>query len=262
MAKLNLTRPLAFFDIETTGLNIAADRIVEISILKLYPPDGNKKETKTLLINPTIPIPKEVTRIHGISDTDVADAPAFKECAKELSDFFADSDLAGYNCNYFDIPLLMEEFLRAGVDFDMKDRKFVDVQGIFHKKEERTLIAAYKFYCSKDLNNAHSAEADITATHEILEAQLEKYSDLKNDVQYLHNFTSRSKRVDFAGRFVYNEKGVVVFNFGKHAGKPAEEVFIKEPSYYSWMMNGEFSLHTKKIITEIYGKLFQKENAK
>jgi DNA polymerase-3 subunit epsilon len=156
----------------------------------------------------------------------------------------------------------MEEFLRAGIDFDVKDKKFVDVQGIFHKKEERTLSAAYKFYCSKSLENAHSAEADITATHEILEAQLEKYPDLKNDVHYLHNFTSRSKRVDFAGRFVYNEKNEIVFNFGKHNGKSAEEVFKKEPSYYSWMMNGEFSLHTKKVITELYKKVFQKENAK
>ena len=254
MSKLNLTRPLAFFDVETTGLNISTDRIVEISILKIFPSDGGRKESKTLIINPTIPIPKEVTKIHGISDLDVADAPTFKDCAKELSDFFGDSDLAGYNCNYFDIPLLMEEFLRAGIDFDMKDRKMVDVQGIFHKKEERTLSAAYRFYCGKELVGAHGAEADINATQEILEAQLDKYSDLKGDVAYLHGFTSRSKRVDFAGRFVYGEKGNIVFNFGKHAGKSAEEVFTKEPSYYSWMMNGEFSLHTKKIITEIFQK--------
>ena len=254
MAKLNLTRPLAFFDVETTGLSISADRIVEISILKIFPPDGGRKESKTLLINPTIAIPKEVTKIHGISDLDVADAPTFKDCAKELSDFFGDSDLAGYNCNFFDIPLLMEEFLRAGIDFDMKDRKMVDVQGIFHKKEERTLSAAYKFYCSKSLENAHSAEADITATYEILEAQLEKYSDLKTDVESLHNFTSRSKRVDFAGRFIYNDKNIIVFNFGKHNGKSAEDVFISEPQYYDWMMRGDFSLHTKKVITELFQK--------
>lgn len=260
MAKLNLSRPLAFFDVETTGLNIASDRIVEISILKIFAPDGARKESKTLLINPTIPIPKEVTKIHGISDVDVADAPTFKDCAKELADFFGDADLSGYNCNYFDIPLLMEEFLRAGIDFDMKDRKMVDVQGIFHKKEERTLSAAYKFYCGKSLENAHSAEADITATYEILEAQLEKYPDLKNDVPSLHAFTSRSRRVDFAGRFVYGEKGNVVFAFGKHTGKSAEDVFRTEPSYYNWMMNGEFSLHTKKIITEIYQKAKQKQN--
>lgn len=258
MAKLNLTRPLAFFDLETTGLNIASDRIVEISILKVFPPDGGRKESKTLLINPTIPIPAEITRIHGISDMDVADAPTFQQVSGELADFLQDCDLAGYNCNYFDIPLLMEEFLRAGVNFDTTDRKFVDVQGIFHKKEERTLSAAYKFYCGKSLENAHSAEADITATYEILEAQLEKYPDLKNDVAYLHNFTSRSRRADFAGRFIYSEKNTIVFNFGKHSGKVAEEVFRTEPSYYSWMMNGEFSLHTKKIITEI----FQKTKAK
>ena len=254
MSKLTLTRPLAFFDVETTGLNIATDRIVEISILKIYPPDGGKKESKTLLINPTIHIPEEVTKIHGISDQDVLDAPTFKEYGKELATFLDNCDLAGYNCNHFDIPLLMEEFLRAGIDFDTNDRKFVDVQGIFHKKEERTLAAGYKFYCGKSLDNAHSAEADITATYEILEAQLERYPDLKNDVAYLHNYTSRSRRVDFAGRFVYSEKGGIVFNFGKHAGKSAEEIFKKEPSYYSWMMNGDFSLHTKKVITEIFQK--------
>ncbi|HNO72025.1 MAG TPA: exonuclease domain-containing protein [Bacteroidia bacterium] len=255
MAKLNLTRPLAFFDIETTGLNIASDRIVEISILKVFPPDGNKKESKTLLINPTIPIPKEVTKVHGISDLDVANEPTFKEYAQELSSFLQGCDLAGYNCNYFDIPLLMEEFLRAGIDFNMKDIKMVDVQAVFHKKEERTLSAAYKFYCGKVLEKAHSAEADINATYEILEAQLERYTDLGNDVSWLHNFTSRSKKtVDFAGRFIYNDKNVIIFNFGKHAGKSAEEVFKAEPSYYAWMMNGDFSLHTKKVITEIYKK--------
>lgn len=257
MAKLNLVRPLAFFDLETTGLNIATDRIVEISILKVHAPDGARKESKTLLINPTIHIPAEVTRIHGISDVDVADAPTFQMVSGELAEFLKDCDLAGYNCNYFDIPLLMEEFLRAGVDFDTTDRKFVDVQGIFHKKEERTLSAAYKFYCGKALENAHSAEADITATYEILEAQLEKYPDLKAEVPYLHNFTSRSRRVDFAGRFVYNEKNVIVFNFGKHAGKAAEDVFRTESSYYAWMMQGDFSLHTKKIITEIFQKTKQ-----
>lgn len=254
MAKLNLTRPLAFFDLETTGLNIATDRIVEISILKVFPPEGGRKESKTLLINPTIPIPAEVTKIHGISDTDVLDAPTFQDSALELAYFLKDSDLAGYNCNHFDIPLLMEEFLRAGVEFDTKDRKFVDVQGIFHKKEERTLSAAYKFYCGKALENAHSAEADITATYEILEAQLEKYPDLKGDVAYLHNFTSRSKRLDFAGRFIFNEKNIVVFNFGKHSGKAAEDIFRTEPQYYDWMMRGDFSLHTKKVITELFQK--------
>lgn len=255
MAKLNLTRPLAFFDIEATGLNVVTDRIVEISILKIYPPDGNKKEIRTLRINPTVPIPAEATKVHGISDKDIMNAPTFAECAREIADFFGDSDLAGYNCNYYDIPLLMEEFLRTDVDFNMKDRKIVDVQAIFHKKEERTLSAAYKFYCSKELNNAHSAEADVNATHEILEAQLEKYHDLKNDVQFLHNFTSGLRRVDFHGKLVYNEKGHIVFNFGKHTGKNVEDIFKNEPSYYSWMMNGEFSIHTKKIITDIYQKV-------
>lgn len=254
MAKLNLNRPLAFFDLETTGINIASDRIVEISILKIYPPDGSRKESKTLLVNPTIPIPPEVTAIHGISDLDVADAPTFKDLAKEIAEFFADSDLAGYNCNHFDIPLLAEEFLRAGIDFEMKDRKMVDVQTIFHRKEERTLSAAYRFYCGKELIKAHSAEADIGATHEVLEAQLDKYPDLKNEVDYLHNFTSRSRRVDFSGRFVYGKNSAVVFNFGKHTGKPAEDVFRREPQYYDWMMRGEFSLHTKKIATDIYKK--------
>jgi DNA polymerase-3 subunit epsilon len=254
MSKLTLTRPLAFFDVETTGLNIATDRIVEISILKIHAPHGEKKESKTLLVNPTIHIPAEVTKIHGISDQDVLDAPTFQQYAVELAEFLKDCDLAGYNCNYFDIPLLMEEFLRAGVDFDTKDRKFVDVQGIFHKKEERTLSAAFKFYCGKSLENAHSAEADINATYEILEAQLEKYPDLKGDVSFLHGFTSRSRRVDFAGRFIYSEKNTVVFNFGKHTGKVAEDVFKSEPQYYDWMMRGDFSLHTKKIITEIFQK--------
>lgn len=257
MTQLSLNRPLAFIDLETTGINISTDRIVEVSILKVLA--DNKQEIKTLRINPTIPIPIFVSKIHGIYDKDVIDAPTFLQVANDLEQFLQGCDLAGYNCNYFDIPLLMEEFLRAGVDFDMKDRKMVDVQGIFHKKEERTLSAAYKFYCGKSLENAHSAEADITATAEILEAQLEKYPDLKTDVPSLHNFTSRSKRVDFAGRFIYNDKSVVVFNFGKHTGKAAEDVFRTEPSYYSWMMNGDFSLHTKKVITEIFQKTKTKQ---
>ena len=252
MAKLSLTRPLAFFDLETTGINIASDRIVEISVLKIHP-DG-KQEIKTQRINPTIPIPSVVSRIHGIFDKDVKDAPTFKQVANDYAEFLTNCDLAGYNCNYFDIPLLVEEFLRAGVDFDLKDRKMIDVQAIFHKKEERTLSAAYKFYCSKELKDAHSAEADIRATFEVLESQLERYPDLKNDVEYLHNFASRSKRVDLSGRFIYNDKGVVTFNFGKHTGKAAEDVFRTEPQYYDWMMRGDFSLNTKKIITELYQK--------
>ena len=250
MTQLSLNRPLAFIDLETTGINISTDRIVEVSILKVLP--DNKQEIKTLRINPTIPIPIFVSKIHGIYDKDVKDAPTFQQVANDLEQFLQGCDLAGYNCNYFDIPLLVEEFLRSGVDFDVKDRKMVDVQAIFHKKEERTLSAAYKFYCSKELKNAHSAEADIKATLEVLESQLERYSDLKNDVEYLHNFSSRSKRVNLSGRFIYNDKGTIVFNFGKHNGKTAEDVFRTEPQYYDWMMRGDFALQTKKIITEIY----------
>ncbi|MFH1004916.1 MAG: exonuclease domain-containing protein [Bacteroidota bacterium] len=256
MAKLNLSRPLAFFDLETTGINIVSDRIVEISILKIFP-DG-KQESKTYRINPTIPIPDAATKIHGIKDIDVQNAPTFKQLAKEIVIFFDDCDLAGYNINRFDIPLLMEEFLRVEVDFDMSNRKFIDVQAIFHKKEERTLSAAYKFYCSRELNNAHSAEADTRATFEILESQLDRYSDLKNEIEYLHNYSSYSRKVDFMGKFVYNDKNIPVFNFGKHTGKAVEYVFKIEPQYYNWMMKGDFSLHIKKIITEIFQKTKEK----
>lgn len=247
---LNLTRPLAFFDLETTGVNVGADRIVEISILKISP--GGKKETKTLRINPGIPIPKGATAIHGITDEDVKDCPRFKDVAGNIAASLEGCDLAGYNSNRFDIPILVEEFLRAEVDFEIKGRKLVDVQNIFHQMEPRTLTAAYKFYCQKNLENAHSAEADITATYEILEAQLERYSEkLQNDTTFLHNFTSKNKNVDLAARIVYNDKGVEVFNFGKHAGRSVEDVFAAEPSYYDWMMKGDFPLYTKKIITAI-----------
>lgn len=247
--KLNLIRPLAFIDLETTGVNVGADRIVEISVLKLFP-DGTK-ETKTLKINPTIPIPKEASAIHHIEDKDVKDAPTFKAIAKSLAVFLAGCDLGGYNSNKFDIPLLAEEFLRVEIDFDLKGRKLVDVQNIFHQMEQRTLVAAYKFYCQKELEKAHSAEADIVATYEILEAQLDKYESLKNDVNFLHDFSYKTNAVDLAGRIVFNSKGVEVFNFGKHKDKPVEEVFNKEPSYYNWMMNGDFPLYTKKVITNI-----------
>jgi len=247
--KLKLNRPLAFIDLETTGVNVGADRIVEIAILKVFPDET--RETKTARINPTIPIPKEASAIHGIYDKDVADAPTFKSIAKSLAQFLDSSDLAGYNSNKFDIPLLAEEFLRAEVDFDLKGRKLVDVQNIFHQMEQRTLSAAYKFYCQKALENAHSAEADITATFEILEAQLDKYNELKNDVNFLHDFSYRTNAADLAGRIVFNSKGVEVFNFGKHKDKPVEEVFKIEPSYYNWMMNGDFPLYTKKVITNI-----------
>lgn len=255
---LKLTKPLAFFDLETTGLNIATDRIVEISIVKIMP--NGDKEIKTKLLNPTIPIAKEASAIHGIKDEDVKDKATFKEVANEFNEFIKDCDLAGYNSNRFDIPLLAEEFLRVGIDFNVANRKLVDVQNIFHKMEQRTLVAAYKFYCDKDLTNAHSAEADTTATYEILEAQIEKYADLKNDAEFLSEFSQMNKNVDLLGRFVYNDENIEVFNFGKHKGKPVTEVLEKEPGYYSWMMNGDFPLYTKKVLKAIKEKMkpFQK----
>ncbi len=252
---LILKRPLCFIDLETTGVNVGADKIVEISILKLHP-DG-QRDVLTLRVNPGIPIPIGASEIHGIYDADVAHEKTFAELAPTLLDFIDDSDLAGYNSNKFDIPLLIEEFLRCGVDFDVRKRKLIDVQAVFHKMEQRTLAAAYKFYCQKELVNAHSAEADILATHEVLEAQLEKYAtELKGDVDFLHEFTKpKFEPVDFAGRIVLNEHRIPVFNFGKHKGKSVEEVFRFEPSYYAWMMQGDFPLHTKKIITEIRDNL-------
>ena len=246
---INLTKPLVFLDLETTGLNIASDRIVEISILKLSP-DG-AQQTLTRRINPEMPIPPEVTKVHGISDADVANMPTFKQVAREIANLIDNSDLAGYNSNRFDIPLLGEEFLRADVDIDVKARKWIDVQNIFHKMEQRTLSAAYKFYCEKSLENAHSAEADTMATYEILLAQLSRYEDLQNDVNFLHEFSGRTNSVDLAGRIVLNAKGVAVFSFGKHKDKPVTEVFDKESSYFDWMMKGDFPLHTKKVLTAI-----------
>ena len=247
--KLNLKRPIAFFDLETTGINIAADRIVEISILRIEP--SGTETWLTHKVNPDMPIPPQVTEIHGITDEDVKDCPLFKEIAKEVANFIEGCDLAGYNAIKFDIPLLAEEFLRCDVDFDIRNRKYVDVQVIFHKKEQRTLSAAYVFYCDKELINAHSAEADTKATYEILMAQLDHYSDLKNDIDKLAAFSSQHRLVDLAGRIVMNNEEVEVFNFGKHRGKPVTEVLKNEPSYYSWMMNGDFPLYTKKVLTEI-----------
>jgi DNA polymerase-3 subunit epsilon len=246
---LELTKPLAFFDLETTGLNIASDRIVEISVVKIMP--NGDKEIKTKLINPTIPISKESIGIHGITDEKVKGKATFKEVATEINDFIAGCDLAGYNSNRFDIPLLAEEFLRAGIDFDVKNRNLVDVQNIFHKMEQRTLVAAYQFYCNKDLTDAHSAEADTTATYEILEAQVEKYTDLKGDTNFLSEFSQMTKNVDLLGRFVYDENNIAVFNFGKHKGKAVTEVLQREPGYFSWMMNGDFPLYTKKVLKDI-----------
>lgn len=253
---LKLNKPIVFFDLETTGVSVATDRIVELSILKLHP-DG-KKEVKTRRVNPQMPIPKEASEIHGIYDEDVKDEPTFKSIAKSLAQFIGNSDLAGYNSNKFDVPLLVEEFLRVGVDFDIDNRSLVDVQNIFHKMEQRTLVAAYKFYCDKDLVGAHSAEADNIATFEVLEAQLEKYDELENDVKFLAEFSKRTKNADLMGRIVFNDDNVEVFNFGKHRGVPVKEVLEREPSYYQWMMNGDFPLYTKKVLTAIKLRSFNR----
>ena len=247
--QLNLKRPLIFFDLETTGVDVVKDRIVEISFVKIYP--NGKEEIKTRRINPGMPIPPEATAIHGISDEDVKDCPTFKQVAKSLKDQIEGCDLAGYNSNRFDIPMLAEEFLRAEVDIDLNRRKFIDVQTIFHKMEQRTLSAAYKFYCNKSLENAHTAEADTLATYEVLKAQLDRYPELQNDVAFLSKYSSFSTNVDFAGRMVYNSKGEEVFNFGKHKGRLVTDVLRSEPSYYDWMMKGDFPLNTKKMLTEI-----------
>ncbi|MDD3560238.1 3'-5' exonuclease [Petrimonas mucosa] len=248
--KLNLKNPLVFFDLETTGINITKDRIVEISLLKIHP--NGKEELKSRLINPEMPIPAQATAIHGITDDDVKDCPTFRQVAKSLAEMLEGCDLAGYNSSRFDVPMLAEEFLRAGIDFDMSKRKFVDVQIIFHKKEQRTLEAAYRFYCDKELENAHSAEADTIATYEVLKSQLDRYPDLQNDIAFLSKeYSSFNNNVDFAGRIIYDEKGVEVFNFGKHKGKPVAQVLRDEPSYYSWMMEGDFPLNTKQVLTKI-----------
>ncbi len=248
--KLNLKNPIVFFDLETTGTNINTDRIVEICYLKVYP-NGNE-EAKTMRINPGMHIPEESTAIHGIHDEDVADCPTFKEVATNVARDFEGCDLAGFNSNRFDIPMLAEEFLRAGVDIDMGKHKFVDVQVIYHKLEQRTLAAAYKFYCGKNLEDAHTAEADTRATYEVLKAQLDKYPDvLKNDIAFLSEYSSFTRNVDFAGRIVYDDNGVEVFNFGKYKGVRVKEVFRKDPGYYSWMLQGDFSLNTKQVLTKI-----------
>jgi DNA polymerase-3 subunit epsilon len=254
---LKLKKPIVFFDLETTGVNVAKDRIVEISILKLHP-DG-KKEVKTRRVNPQMPIPKESSEIHGIYDDDVKDEPTFKAMAKSLVKFIGNSDLAGYNSNKFDVPLLVEEFLRVGVEFEIENRSLVDVQNIFHKMEQRTLVAAYRFYCDKDLENAHSAEADNTATFEVLESQLERYDELEDNVKFLAEFSKRSNNADLMGRIVFNDDGVEVFNFGKHKDKPVTEILEKQPSYYNWMMDGDFPLYTKKVLTAIKLRSFNQK---
>lgn len=247
--QLNLTKPICFFDLETTGINITSDRIVEISILKVFP-DG-KEESKTWLVNPEMVIPQEVVEIHGISNEDVADKPTFKALSKEIYSMIKDSDLGGYNSNRFDIPLLAEEMLRADIDFDMKGRLAVDVQTIFHKMEQRTLTAAYKFYCNKNLEGAHSAAADTKATYEVLKSQIERYDEVENNTKFLAEFSSRKKFADFAGFIAYNKEGVECFSFGKHKGKLVTDVLEKEPGYFGWLLNADFPLYTKKVLTAI-----------
>ena len=246
---LSLTKPIIFFDLETTGVNIATDRIVEISILKVFP-NGNK-ESKTWLVNPEIEIPAEASAIHGITNEKVVMEPTFKELAITVNDMIYDCDLAGFNSNRFDIPLLAEELMRAGIDFDMKNRKAIDVQVIFHKKEQRTLSAGYQFYCGKNLDDAHSAEADTNATYEILLAQLDKYSDIENTVDALSEFSSHGERADFAGFVLYNDDNKEIFSFGKYKGRTVEEVLIENPGYHAWMQNADFPLYTKKVLREI-----------
>jgi len=247
---LELKKSIAFFDIEATGLNIVKDRIVELCILKLNP--DHSKEVKTWLVNPEVPISEEASKIHGYKNEDLTDKPTFKDVSNDVIEFIGNADLGGFNILRYDLPLIMEEFLRVGANFDFTKRKLIDVQKIFHTLEKRTLEAAYKFYCSKDLKNAHSAEADTLATEEILNAQVERYEQLGNTIEELNNFLGdpANQFVDLAGRIVY--KGdVPVFNFGKYRGKPVKQVFAKDPSYYSWMMNGDFPQYTKKKLTEI-----------
>ena len=266
---LNLKNPIVFLDLETTGINIVTDRIVEIALLKIHT-DGREEE-KLFRINPEMPIPEDASKIHGIYDEDVASEPTFKEVAKTLAKFLEGCDLAGFNSNRFDIPLLAEEFLRAEIDIDLKRKKFIDVQAIFHKMEKRTLAAAYKFYYNKTLVDAHSAMADTKATYEVLKAQLDVYKDVEyedgngkktvpivNNVEKLSEFSSYDRNVDFVGRIAYNDKGIEVFNFGKNKGIPVEQVLEEQPGYYSWIMNNEFPLYTKKVLTQIKLRMMNK----
>lgn len=247
---LNLERPLAIFDLETTGTNVTKDRIVEISILKVEP--TGEENTFTKRVNPEMEIPKETSEIHGIYQADIENEKTFKEIAEEVANFIGNADLAGFNSNKFDIPVLMEEFLRVDYKFAMEDRRFVDVQNIFHKMEQRTLVAAYKFYCDKDLTNAHSAEADVIATYEVLKAQVERYQELENDINFLSKFSKQGNNevIDFAGRIAKNQKGEVIYNFGKHKNKTVETVAEHEPGYYGWFLNSDFPLYTKQVLKE------------
>lgn len=254
--KLNLNRPIAFIDLETTGVNISNDRIVEIAIVKVLPDDT--RQVKRKLINPLMPIPAGASDVHGITDEMVKDAPSFKQVANELKQFLDNCDLGGYNSNRFDVPMLIEEFLRAGVAFSVDGRKLVDVQKVFHMMEQRTLSAAYKFYCNKVLDGAHSAEVDATATWEVLEAQIDRYPQIGNTVDSIVKFTGEDDIVDFARRFV-KENGIEIFNFGKHKGKPVTQVLKEEPQYYDWMMKGDFAMNTKQKLTEILNRTLLKK---
>ena len=247
--KLKIKRPLCFFDLETTGISITNDRIVEMAVIKLYP--NEKTEKKVWLINPQIPIPKEVSAIHGITDQMVSEAPSFKQLSKSIYNFIKGCDLAGYNSDRFDIPLLMEELLRSEINFDTKNLKTVDVQTIFHKMEQRNLSAALEFYCDKKIEKAHSAAVDTQATYDVLMAQLDRYDNLEPNISFLNDFTTRKKSVDFAGYIILNKEGKECFSFGKHKGKTVQEILEKEPGYFGWLLNAEFPLYTKKILTEI-----------
>lgn len=253
---LDLKKPLAFIDLEATGMNLGTDRIVEIAVVRILP--DNSRTVKRKLINPEIPIPPVVSEIHGITNEMLKDAPTFKLVANEIRQFLDNCDLGGYNSNRFDIPLLMEEFLRAGIDFDMRGRRLLDVQKIYHMMEQRTLTAAYKFYCEKDLVGAHGAEADAAATCEVLEAQLKKYEQLGSTIDSILKFTGEEMIVDFARRFVM-ENGIEIFNFGKYKGRTVSDVLKSEPQYYDWMMKGDFTLHTKKKLTEIFNRTMLKK---
>lgn len=253
---LNLTRPLVFFDLETTGVNPAKDKIVEISILKVFP--DTHEEIYTYRINPGMHIPEQSTAVHGITDEDVANKPKFRDIAPTLAKIMEGCDIGGYNSNKFDIPLLAEEFAKANVDIDFRKHYFVDVQNIFHKKEQRTLVAAYKFYCNKDLEGAHAAEADIRATYEVLKAQLDRYDDLENNIAFLAEYTTMKKTADFAGRIGYNEKGEEIFTFGKHANKRVVDVFKQDLGYYDWMMKSDFPEDTKRVLTTIKLRTYNK----
>ncbi|MDE5652917.1 MAG: 3'-5' exonuclease [Muribaculaceae bacterium] len=254
--ELKLERPLVFFDLETTGTNAVTDRIVEISVVKRYP-DGRVEE-KTQRVNPKCHIPEEATAVHHITDEMVANAPTFEQIANSFHKFLEGCDIAGFNSNKFDVPLLIEEFGRAGINFDVAGRKFIDVQNIFHKMEQRTLVAAYRFYCGKELDGAHSAAGDTMATMEVLLAQINRYAELGNDVKSLSEFSGGGRNLDLAARIVLNDNDVPVFNFGKYKGRPVEEVLRREPSYYNWIMQGEFAKNTKDVLTQLRYKYFDK----